>query len=348
MKKFSLILLSALMIGALFLAGCGSSDSDLSLDTVIKDLQKGDVSNVKNIIVKSDTNDEFKFYDSNIATSDLGKAYYKDVTFKVIKMDKNDSTATAKVKFEYPNLKAISEKAFKTVYADKDASTITDGDKQIEKAILTALNDKSFEKEDKEIDINFEKGTDDWLIKANPDLINILCGELNNVYVVTNGTMFDYECINALKNLDISWIEKNTSSFKSGDYKDLKNSKAKSFFTNVSKRDKITFNDCKIDGNILNINISVITPDLPELVEENYSEMQSKINSQATETNADEVIYNTLNHYVNNNKLSTITNKFDLETAYNEDNNKFTDTEDTIDGATIANYIFGDMDNVRF
>ncbi|MBP1889153.1 hypothetical protein J2Z53_000734 [Clostridium moniliforme] len=341
MKKIGIVLISIFTILSLTLMGCGSKD--LSLGTLIKDLQKGNVEEAKNLLIKSDTNDEFKLYNSNLS-KDLLKEYYKNVTFKVVKMNKESKSATAKVKFEYPNMKTLGEDAFKDTFNGKEIASVKDSSNTIIKNITEKLSKGSFNKENKEIDINFEKGTDNWLIKNNADLNDILCTQLNYITVLTEGSNFTMESVTALKNLDVDWFSKHNQTFNHKSISDI--NKVKPYLTKISSKDKIKFNSCSIDGDKLNVNVTVSTPNMPKLLSDNYADINTKYANTPLEAQTEENAAKILTDYLSTSKFEMLENKFDIGTVYKPDDNKIELAKDTISGDTIANYMFGDMDNL--
>ncbi|MGV3220047.1 hypothetical protein ACEE95_10320 [Clostridium baratii] len=345
MKKKLLTLSSIFILLTMFLTGCGSSGSSLSLDTLMSKLQKGDVSDAKNLIIKSDTNDEFKLYDNNIADSDLGKAYYKNVTFNVVKMDKSDKSANAKVKFEYPNMKSLVGKAFKETFENKDISSIDNPKKQLVSKIIDELKSDSFEKDSKEIDITFEKGTDDWLIKDSEDLNDILCNQLNIVQVATNSTEFTLSGVKALKTFDFDWFAKHSPDFESSSLEEIKS--IKPYLVKISAKDKIKFNSINVENNNATINISVSTPNIPKLVSENSATLDNSYATTATETNSEETAFKLITDCLNTSKFEMLDNKCDLTTTYNPDDNTVKFDNDSDSGSTFTNYVFGDIDNMN-
>lgn len=345
MKKLLSIFLCIFLISGFILTGCGS-DSDLSLDTLIKDLQKGDDSNAKNILIKSDTNDEFKLYDDTLASSDIGKEYYKNITFKVIKLDKEKNTATAKVKFEYPNMKNLCEKTFNDIFVGKDIASTNFSKDILINDITKKLNDKSFDKENKEIDISFEKGTDDWLIKDSSNLNEILCTQLNYIYTLYNCTDLSLNTIKSFKNLDIDWIKKHFADFNLNKFNNDNVNELKSYLTKISSKDKIQFTSCSLTENKLNINVTSNTPDIPSLVNDNSVEISDKIMHQATETNSNIVTMKAITDCLNTKKFNMLEYKFNLESEVNPNNKIVSSTTESTPPANIMNYIFGDLDEV--
>ncbi|MEI2421161.1 hypothetical protein V6O07_12885, partial [Arthrospira platensis SPKY2] len=134
------------------------------------------------LLIKSSDDKNFNLCDLNSISDQIETSYYKDVTFKVLKMDKQDKTASAKVKFEYPDMGDLTQNAFKEVFNGKDVAEVEDPSKKIAEIVVNNLNNDSFKKLDKEVDLNFEKGKDNWLIKFNEDLDTILCKPLNETY----------------------------------------------------------------------------------------------------------------------------------------------------------------------
>uniref|UniRef100_UPI0039EA73EB hypothetical protein n=1 Tax=Clostridium perfringens TaxID=1502 RepID=UPI0039EA73EB len=307
MKFFKKIhIIAFIMIGLLssMFIGCGSS-KNLSLDSLLKNLQNGDISKAKNLMIKSSNDENFKLYDLNSISNDIEKSYYKKITFKVVKMEEQDKTANAKVKFEYPDMNDLNQKAFKEIFKDKEAISVDDSNKKIVENIVNNLNNDSFKKIDKEIDLEFEKGSDDWLIKFNEDLNSVLCKPLNDIYIVCDGTKYTVEGLKALKNLDVDWFKKNSDGFKNESI-DEESKKYMKYLANISKRDKISFNDYKIEEDSLSINTIIKAPDISKLYKDNYDEIEEKFMAQATEANAEEVSFKLISDYLNNKKFDII------------------------------------------
>lgn len=344
-KKLGMVLCSVIVILSICLVGC-SSDSNLSLDSLIKNLQNGEISKAKELLIKSSDDKNFNLYDLNSISSEIEKSYYKNITFKVLKMDKQDKTATAKVKFEYPDMNDLSEKAFKEIFNEKEAIDIEDSNKKIVENVINNLNNKSFKKLDKEVDLNFEKGKDDWLIKFNDELDSILCKPLNDTYVVCDGTKYTIEGLRAFKNLDMGWFKKNSEAFSNQSVSE-DNKKNISYLTKISKKDNIRFNDYKIEDGKLSINTTIKAPDIPKLYQDNYYDMEAKFNSQATETNYQQVSFKIISEYLNNKKFDMIENKVDIVTEYNTSDNKVKfNFNDGVSAEGLFNDIFGNINNM--
>ena len=344
-KKIPIIVF--VMIGLLssMFIGCGSS-KNLSLDSLLENLQNGDISKAKNLIIKSSNDENFKLYDLNSISSDIEKAYYKKITFKVVKIEEQDKTASAKVKFEYPDMNDLSQKAFKETFKDKEAISVDNSNKKIVENIINNLNNNSFKKIDKEIDLEFEKGSDDWLIKFNEELDSVLCKPLNDLYIVCDGTKYTIEGLKALKNLDVDWFKKNSDGFKNESI-DEESKKHMKYLVNISKRDKISFNDYKVEEDGLSINTTIKAPDVCKLYKDNYDDMEEKFMSQATETNAEEVAFKLISDYLNNKKFDMIENKLDIITEYSISDNKVKYSFDNGLGIeNLFNAIFGNINNM--
>lgn len=345
-KKLGIVLCSAIVALSLGLVGCGS-DSDLSLDSLVKNLQSGDISKAKDLLIKSSNNENFNLYDLNSISADIEKFYYKNVTFKVMKMDKQDKTATAKVKFEYPDMNDVDQKAFKEVFNDKEALDVDNASVKLADSIVNNLKDGSFKKLDKEVDLSFEKGTDNWLIKYNDDLDSILCKPLNDTYVLCNGTNYTLDGMRAFKNLDMDWLKKNCADFSAqsltGDDK-----KNMTYLSKISKRDNIIFNEYTInDDNALDINMTIKSPNVPKLYQDNFDDMEAKFEKQATESNYQQISLKIITEYLNNKKFDMLENKADVVIAYDATDNKFNfDFNDGISAEDLVNNIFGDLSNM--
>lgn len=348
MKFFKKIhIIAFIMIGLLssMFIGCGSS-KNLSLDSLLKNLQNGDISKAKNLMIKSSNDENFKLYDLNSISNDIEKSYYKKITFKVVKMEEQDKTANAKVKFEYPDMNDLNQKAFKEIFKDKEAISVDDSNKKIVENIVNNLNNDSFKKIDKEIDLEFEKGSDDWLIKFNEDLNSVLCKPLNDIYIVCDGTKYTVEGLKALKNLDVDWFKKNSDGFKNESI-DEESKKYMKYLANISKRDKISFNDYKIEEDSLSINTIIKAPDISKLYKDNYDEIEEKFMAQATEANAEEVSFKLISDYLNNKKFDIIENKLDIITKYSISENKVKFSFDNgLEIENLFNAIFGNINNI--
>lgn len=75
--------------------------------------------------------------------------------------------------------------------------------------------------------------------------------------------------------------------------------------------------------------------------------MESKFNSQATETNYQQVSFKIISEYLNNKKFDMLENKVDIVTEYNTSDNKVKfNFNDGVSAEGLFNDIFGNINNI--
>ncbi|MGL5478266.1 MAG: hypothetical protein ACRDCB_04385 [Clostridium sp.] len=179
MKKVLISCISIIMLSALILTGCG--DKDLSIKRLFDDLKTGNIEDARSLIVSPNMESIFGNVKLDLVKSDLGKEYYSHISFDMSDINIKDDTASATVKFTYPDMEKEVDKASKEVSNGKNPKDIKDFNKLVISKVTANLKSGNFEKKESNLEMRFEKGINEWLIKDNNELNNIIFDELNLV-----------------------------------------------------------------------------------------------------------------------------------------------------------------------
>lgn len=178
MKKLILVALVALSL--VMLAGCGSSSStdNEATDVVKTFLDAIKVGDFEEAFTNFETVDEsMALMDSN----PFAKELFGEITYKVIKSEISDTTATVKVKVTHPDYEEIMTAIQKEVLeytlslADGDLSKMSeeDSEKMLEKIMKEVSNKKDYGTKDSEGEFKLELVDDKWIIQDDTNFSKI-------------------------------------------------------------------------------------------------------------------------------------------------------------------------------